>query len=99
MQVRWTDSAINDLRAIRDHISTDSEKFADIVIDRIFDRVVQLENHPESGHVVQEYGRDDIREILLHSYRIIHQVLSDQIRVLTVVHGATNLPPTAPTAG
>jgi plasmid stabilization system protein ParE len=99
MRVKWTSYAIEDLRSIRDHISINSGQFADIVIDRMFERALQLESFPLSGHMVPEYGREDIREVLLHSYRIIHHVLSDHIRIISVVHGATTLPLTPPTAG
>ena len=98
MRVRWTSYAIEDLRAIRDRIAVDSVQFSEIVIDRIFDRVTQLEDFPQSGQIVTEYGREDIREVLLHSYRIIHQVFADHVRIVTVVHGATVLPPTPPDA-
>jgi len=97
MKVRWTTYAIEDVRAIRNHISRDSEHFAGIVVDRIFARVTQLETFPESGQMVPEYGRDDIREVLLHSYRIIHHIFPDHVRVITVVHGSVTLPHAPPT--
>lgn len=97
MKVKWTAYAIEDLHAIRIHISRDSEHYAAIIVDRIFARVKQLEAFPESGQMVPEYGREDIREILLHSYRIIHHVLSDHVRVITVVHGSVTLPHAPPT--
>ena len=99
MEIRWTSYAIEDIRGIRNHITRDSVHFAGIVVDRIFDRVKQLETFPESGQIVAEYGRDDIREILLHSYRFIHHILPDHIRVTTVVHGSMTLPKTPPTVG
>jgi plasmid stabilization system protein ParE len=92
MKVSWTAYAIEDLRAVRAYIARDSDRFADIVVDRIFARVVQLEAFPESGQMVPEYGRADIREVLLHSYRIIHHVLPDQVQIITVVHGSVTLP-------
>ena len=99
MKVRWTTYAIEDVRAIRNHISRDSEHFAGIVVDRIFARITQLEAFPESGQVVPEYGREDIREVLLHSYRIIHHVFPDHVRIITVVHGSMTLPGLPPADG
>lgn len=92
MMVKWTTYALADLQDIRDYIANDSERYASVVVDRILVRVVQLEAFPMSGQMVPEYGREDIREIFLHSYRIIHQVLPDHIRILTVVHGSRTLP-------
>ena len=42
------------------------------------------------------YAIEDIREILLHSYRIIHHVFSDHVRIITVVHGSVTLPHAPP---
>jgi toxin ParE1/3/4 len=43
--------------------------------------------------MVQEYERDDVREVLEYPYRIIYRIKPDQIDVLAVVHGARELPP------
>ncbi len=96
MKVKWTTYAANDLIAIQDHISRDSRQYALVVVDRILDRVMQLESFPESGSVVPEYSREDIREVFVHSYRIIHQMCPAEVRVLTVCHGANPLPRTLP---
>lgn len=96
MRVRWTNCATDDLISIQDHIARDSQQYAIVVIDRILHRVNQLEAFPESGSIVPEYTRDDIREIFVHSYRIIHQVHAHEVRILTVCHGANSLPKTPP---
>jgi plasmid stabilization system protein ParE len=44
------------------------------------------------GGKVPEYDADDVREVLEHPYRIIYQVLADQVDILAVVHGAQRLP-------
>ncbi|WP_146522977.1 type II toxin-antitoxin system RelE/ParE family toxin [Stieleria varia] len=51
---------------------------------------------PESGSIVPEYCWDDVREVFVHSYRLIHQLHGNEIRILTVCHGANPLPPTPP---
>lgn len=63
-----------------------------VVVDRILERVEQLEAFPESGSVVPELGRNDVREIFVHSYRIIHQLYANAVLILTVCHGARPLP-------
>ena len=96
MRVKWTTYATEDLISIQDHIARDSHQYAVVVIDRILHRVTQLESFPASGSMVPEYNRNDIRELFVHSYRIVHQILGDEIRVLTVCHGANPLPGTPP---
>jgi hypothetical protein len=41
---------------------------------------------------VPEIGRDDIREVLLRSYRIVYAIREGEIRVLTVFEGHRMLP-------
>jgi len=42
--------------------------------------------------VVEQYQRDDIREVYEGRYRMIYRVLPDRIDILTVRHGARLLP-------
>ena len=49
---------------------------------------MQLTVHPKSGSVVPEFGRNDIRELFTYSFRLIYRIASDEIRVLTVIHGS-----------
>ena len=89
MRIRWTEKASNDALEIYDFIAKNSETYAATVYNQILDRPEpQLIDHPHSGSVVPEFEREDIREVFVHSFRIIHLVLKDEIRILTVCHGA-----------
>ena len=92
MKVVWTANAVAQLHAIRTYISQDSERYAVAMIDRITSRSSQIANHPYSGTRVAEYDRPDVREVLQGSYRIIYRIHEHQIDVLTVLHGARQLP-------
>ncbi len=93
MKLRWTKRATNQLIGIHDYIAQSSPRYAAAVAERIFARPdPQLVDFPYSGSIVPEYEREDIREIFSDSYRIIHQVLSNEIRILTVIHGSMALP-------
>lgn len=50
-------------------------------------------NHPEAGRVVPEFGREDIREVFLRSYRIVYLIEEDATVVLTVFEGHRLLEP------
>lgn len=91
MKVSWTTQALKDVEHIRRHIALDSEYYAAIVCDRILTRVVQLESFPQSGETVPEYARDDIREVLVHAFRIIYRISDVEVHILAVVHGARRL--------
>lgn len=92
MKLRWTERATGQLIGIHDYIAISSPGFAAAVAERIFARPEQLIDFPYSGSIVPEYGREDIREVFSDSYRIIHQFLSNEVRILTVIHGSMTLP-------
>ena len=42
--------------------------------DRVYDAVEHLEDVPESGMVVRELCRKDIRQVIVGDYRVIYRV-------------------------
>jgi plasmid stabilization system protein ParE len=92
MNVEWTLGAISDLASIYQHIASDSARYAVSVVDRMTHRTHQLSAFPLSGCMVPEYQREDVREVLEYSYRIIYHVGESQISILAVIHGASTLP-------
>ena len=93
MDIRWTEKASSDALGIFDYIADQSLAYAESVYERILERPVQLTVHPESGSVVPEFGRDDIRELFVYSFRIVYRIAEDEIRILTVIHGSRKLVP------
>ena len=98
MNVRWTERASKDAIAIYDYIASRSEAYADSVFARILVRPNQLASFPESGSIVPEYNRADVRELLVHSFRLIYRIDGDEVRVLTVIHGSRQLSSDLPDA-
>jgi toxin ParE1/3/4 len=96
MTVYWTQNARRELRALHDHIAQNSARYAQGVVDRITRRTEQLSDHPRLGAEVPEYEDESIRELLESSYRIIYRVREDRVEILSVVHGARQLPPEVP---
>jgi toxin ParE1/3/4 len=87
----WTEPALSDLQAIFDYISKDSEYYASVFIGEIIKSAEKLTDFPEIGRIVPEYQQNDIREILVQSYRVIYQLEQNQILILTVIHGRREL--------
>jgi len=90
--IRWTPQAADDLSAIYDFISRDSETYARIVTERILDSIDQLEQFPLSGRVVPEMQREDIREIIERPYRIVYRATKEVVYVLTIFNSSRLLP-------
>lgn len=89
-RVSWTEFAIEDLRAIHDYISQDSKVYADRFIDKIINRVEQLESQPNSGRIVPEFHLETLRELIEGNYRIIYKV-TDQVEIIRIHHSARQL--------
>ena len=91
VKVIWTQHAINDLKIIHEFISLDSKQYADKVINKVIDRVDQLEAFPQSGRVVPEFDKDEIRELIEGSYRIVYKIAKDYVGVVRIHHSARQL--------
>ena len=77
VKVVWTDSAIEDLNDIGNYIARDSERYAEITVNRLFDFVDILEQHPKSGKKVPDYNDDSIRELIIMIKRYKTRVSAD----------------------
>ena len=87
-QVSWTPQALRDLDAVCLFIARDAPRYAEIFAYRVFQAVDRVGEFPNSGRIVPEIGRNDIREIILQSYRIVFRVRADEVEILTIHHGA-----------
>jgi len=86
--IRWTDQAVEDLQSIADFIARDSENYAKMFVNKIMNSLDQVIAFPMSGRVVSEFKQEDVREMILGSYRIIYRVKDDVAELLTIHHSA-----------
>lgn len=91
-QVGWHPQAYDELSAIAEYISRDSEAYARGVITRIIEAADNAALFPGMGRRVPEWDDDAVREMIIGNYRLIYRVLEERILVLTVIHGARLLP-------
>ena len=87
-QVKWTPQALDDLEAICLFIARDAPPIAGVFADRTFRATDRLAEYPRSGRVVPELQIENIRELILGSYRVIYRIHNDEVHVLTVHHAA-----------
>jgi plasmid stabilization system protein ParE len=97
-EIRWTFQAIEDLEAIRDYVARDSDNYARLLVERLYHSVDRLSAFPDSGRMVPEFQRPDLREVILGSYRIVYLLKGGIAEVLTVFHGARLFPKTVESA-
>lgn len=89
--IRWSLAAGKDLREIEEFIARDSPVYAVRLVDRIVEAVERLEPFPLSGRIVPEYDREELREVIFGSYRIVYLVQEEMVTILRVVHGARDM--------
>lgn len=69
----------------------DAPRYATLFAERVFQATDRLAQFSRVGRVVPEVGRDDIREVIVQSYRVIYRLLPDEVEILTIHHGARPL--------
>jgi len=88
--VKWTIAAKLDLKSIHDYIKRDSKYYAQKVSQDIIEKTEILNNFPEIGRIVPEINDNNIRDLLIYSYRLIYEVFPTDILILTLIHGRRN---------
>lgn len=84
--VKWSLRARDDLKAIHDRVAKDAPLNAKRVVREIIQAASNIAQTPRGGRVVPELRDADIREIPVHSWRVIYQILGDDLFVLTLLH-------------
>ncbi len=93
VEIKWLNSAKEDLKEISTFISQDSKKYARHQVDLIRNRTIILKNQPLIGKIVVEYNNPSIRELVQGNYRIIYRVLNEKmIHIILIHHGARRFP-------
>ena len=91
MRLEWSDLAIEQATALAHFIARDDAAAARKWVDVLFVKAQRLADYPQSGRVVPEIKRADIREIMYGDYRIVYRVEPARVAILTVRHGARKL--------
>jgi plasmid stabilization system protein ParE len=91
-EIRWTEQATANLEAIKAFISQDSPAYALAVVGRLYHAVGQLAQFPDSGRIVPEHGRPELREMVRPPYRIVYRRRPDLVEILLVFRSSLPLP-------
>ena len=92
VRINWTFQAKEDLNAIAEYISKDSKRYAKLQAIRLKNRTRILKTQIRTGKIVPEINRENIRELIEGSYRIIYKIVeNNQIDILTIHHSARDL--------
>lgn len=80
--------AKQELLQIKWYIEQDSEFYANKTVNEINKRIQNLLLFPEMGKVINE--KQNIRQIIYKSYRILYRFNSNKIYILHIIHHSKN---------
>jgi plasmid stabilization system protein ParE len=86
-EVIWTEPALSDLEAIADYIALNNPAAARALVQRVFEHVGQLADHPPSGPKLPEFKGWRYRQIVEPPCRAIYRHEKGRVHILHVVRG------------
>jgi len=94
VRIYWSTEASRRLREITRYIAKDSPTAAKAVAQRLLrrSRMLAAEGPPLLGRRLPEYPDADLRELLERPYRLIFEVTTRGIEIVTVMHYRQLLP-------
>ena len=93
MRVEWTELAIAQLDEAMGYIAADRPTVALEWLEMLLGEAERLADFPDSGRVVPEAARDEIREIVVSPYRLVYRRDRDAVFVTMVLHERQNIEP------
>lgn len=90
-KVIWTEPALKDLHDTIEHITEDSQIYAERFGIRVVEAPRCLEQFPYRGHIVSEFKDENIRELIYGSYRIIYLIRQDVCYITAIIHGSRDI--------
>ncbi len=92
-KIIWSPVALEDIKSIHDYIAKDSADRAALFIERLIESTDHLREFPLSGRIIPEININTSREIIFGSYRIMYDVITNAVRIASVVHSARDWKP------
>ena len=93
MRVAWTEHAVEQLDDAMAFIAVDRPGVALEWLELLLGEAERLADFPDSGRVVPEASREDIREVIVSPYRLVYRRDSDAVFVTMVLHERQHIEP------
>jgi toxin ParE1/3/4 len=88
MKPHWPPRALQDVTDYAAVIAKDNESAAYRWVDKVFAQGDLASRFPNSGRVVPEFGRDDLRQFIVASHHLIYRVKASGVEIVRVFHSA-----------
>ena len=73
------------------YIAQDSRPAAERLLIQALEAASSLDVFSERGRMVPELDQPNVRQLLVHRYRLIYEVTPDEVQILAFVHGARRI--------
>jgi toxin ParE1/3/4 len=91
-RIVWTESAWQEVECAASFISRDSPRYAAALVDEVRSAARSLRKFPKRGRVVIELNDENVRELIVKSYRLIYEIELNRTVILAFLHGARGFP-------
>ncbi len=92
MEVIFTNRFLTRVEECTDYIALDDISTALKWAEGVFKHCEQLSAQPESGRMVPEFNRAEIKELIHGNYRLVYELKSNRIDMLTIWNVRQSLP-------
>ena len=86
MRVVWSPLADRQVDDVVEYIAHDDPIAALKWLERLLERVRALARFPDSGRMVPETQREDIREIFVSPYRVMYRRVDEGVEIVAIRH-------------
>jgi plasmid stabilization system protein ParE len=85
IRVSLAASAVEGLEELRvHHREQQVPEVAERLLTEILGRIEDLTDHPDMGHIVPEFGRENLRELIHPPFRIVYRRDRAKVRIVRV---------------
>lgn len=88
MTAIWSPASLEDMDAYRALIELDNPVASVHWQKRVLAKAELAAKFPKSGRVVPEFGREDLREFIVASHRVIYRLVGGRVQIVRVFHAA-----------
>lgn len=90
-EIIWTSPALDDLNYVAEYIALSNLIVAKKLVQKVFEKVSRLENHPESSKRPAELNNLNYREVIVNPCRIFYKIENDKVYILHVMRQERDL--------
>jgi len=91
MEIIFTDQFLERVEECTDYIALDHIPTAVKWARGVFEHCQKLSKQPEIGRIVPEFNRPEIRELIHGNYRLVYELKTNQIDMLTIWHARSRI--------